>query len=281
MLTIYEIAGLSITVLLAVLAYLRSDGDVRQQNTTLVSLIGTIFTMLMSLRFGVLPDLERHMAFAKEIQDTPRARQLATEIATAIGIANATRVPLMRDVLQARLDTLHGELSQVSKGAFLVPIEEIPDFAIRLINGSKATVVATSYVRAAEWWNTAWGRRYEDLNYQAHRRGVRITRIFIFSSQEELAAARTHLDRQRTNGVEVLTIMKTDMAAPVTSDMIIIDDQLAGELVLTPDKGIQRAVFMTEQGDISSIRTRLNVLLAAAEPLQTAVLPQLTSNRLE
>jgi hypothetical protein len=268
--TVYEVGGLSVTILAAILAYLRSDGDAKKQNAILVSLIGTVFTMLISLRFGVMPQIESHLVLAERINKTPRVLQLVDGIATAIRIADGAGNPLMRHVLQARLDNIEREMSLVTQGSFVVPTDEVPEFAIRLIKSAKSSFFATSYVKAADWWNTSWGRQYEQLNYDARKNGVNITRIFIFSNASERNAAAAYLQTQRSNGIEVWTVMASDVGGRVTSDMVVVDDTLGGELALTPDKGIQSAKFTTNTQEIDALKRRLDLLKASAELLGAA-----------
>jgi hypothetical protein len=58
--------------------------------------------------------------------------------------------------------------------------------------------------------------------------------------------------------------MSNDLENKITSDMVVIDDRLAGELVLTPEKGMKQAVFRTRPGDIKDLSARINRVLLDA-----------------
>jgi hypothetical protein len=269
--TVYEIGGLAITILAALLSYLRSPDDAKKQNAALVSLIGTVFTMLISLRFSVMPQIESHLLLAEKINKTPRVLEMVDGIADAVKIADGAGNPLMRSVLRARLDSIEREMNLVTQGTFEVSNDEIPQFALELIKSAKLSFIATSYVRAADWWNTPWGKQYEALNYVARKNGVKIVRIFIFSTDGEKLAAESYLNLQEKNGIEVWTAMASDLTSKVTSDMVVMDDQLAGELTLTPDKGIQSARFMTNRQAIDEVKRRFESLQASAERVDTKI----------
>ena len=145
----------------------------------------------------------------------------------------------------------------------------MPEFALEMIKSSKQSILATSYVQFNQWWDTPWGRRYEELNAEAIKRGVKITRIFIFSNKADYEVAKPHLDAQKKAGIDVRYVMSNQLETKVTSDMVIIDGRLAGELVLTPEKGMKQAEFRTRAVDIQDLSARINRVLLDADQDKT------------
>ena len=134
----------------------------------------------------------------------------------------------------------------------------MPDFALEMVKSAKKSILATSYVQFKEWWDEPWGKRYEDLNRDAvQQRHVDITRIFIFSNTAEFQNALSHLKAQKQDGIKIEYAMASNLNVKITSDMVVVDDRLAGELRLTPDKGMKEAMFYTNSQDIQQYRTMI------------------------
>jgi hypothetical protein len=146
----------------------------------------------------------------------------------------------------------------MSQGRFVVDESEMPEFALELIKSAKKRILATSYVQVTKWWETPWGKQYEDLNEKKAKGGVTITRIFIFSTKDEMGKIEDLMRADKNAGIEIKYAYANDLNYRITSDMIVIDDNLSGELRLTPDKGMTVAEFMTKPGDISETERRIN-----------------------
>ena len=265
LLTIYEIIGAAATLLTAVFTYLRSPDDVKKLNATFVAVLGLIFTMLMSLRFDVLPKISHQYSLAGELAATPRLEQLLHETAEAVRIADKSEEPLMKYILDTRLNSLQRHTDAVRQGRFVVDEDEMPGFALEMVQSAKQSILATSYVQFNAWWDTPWGRRYEELNVDALKRGVTITRIFIFSSKADFESARKHLETQSKAGIDVRFAMANELGIQITSDMVVVDNRLAGELRLTPEKGMKEAEFRTRPVDIQDVASRINRVMLEAE----------------
>ena len=64
--------------------------------------------------------------------------------------------------------------------------------------------------------------------------------------------------------------MAPDLSFKLTSDMIVIDDRLAGELRLTPEKGMKDAQFYTRRSDIDNINRNINSVDVESSEYATA-----------
>jgi hypothetical protein len=269
LLTIYEVGGALVTLALAVLIYLRSSDDAKKTNVAFVTVLGLIFTMLLSLRFDVLPKMSHQYSLAGELAATPRLEQLLHETSEAVRIADSSNEPLMKYILDLRLNALQRHTDAVRQGRFVVAENEMPEFALAMIQSAKTSILATSYVQFNQWWDTPWGKRYEELNAEAIKRGVKITRVFIFSNKSDFETAKPHLDTQSKAGIDVRFVMSRDLGVQITSDMVVVDNRLAGELVLTPEKGMKEAEFRTRSVDIREVSARINRVLLDSEPNRT------------
>jgi hypothetical protein len=254
--TAYEIVGLCVTLASTVLVYLKSAADARKQNAALVSLIGVIFTMLTSLRFEALPKIERHLEIEETLSKNRQLLPLIEQIASAQQLEGSAH-PLMRYMLQQRLESLESQFEKMSRGRFLVDESEMPNFALEMIKSAKEKILATSYVQASRWWETPWGKHYEELNETKAKDGVRITRIFIFQEKSDMARIEEVMKAEKHAGIDVRYAYLQDLTDNITSDLVVIDSNLSGELRLTPDKVMTFAEFMTNQSDVADTSHRI------------------------
>jgi hypothetical protein len=265
-LTVYELVGVIATLLSGVIVFWQSDKSTRNQNTLVATLLGLLFTMIMAVRFEHLPVIKKQTELAQKLSDLDRASRMVDLALDAIRAVDGTREPLMRQVLEKRLDALEESLEELKGGRFTIAAHEMPNFSVDLINRATVSYHATSFVALDDWWNTPWGRQYESLNIEAVKRGVKVKRIFIISSDAELEKVRPYLDRQTTNGIEIRIVRSAQLSTKVTSDLLALDDTLGGELRLTPDKGMKEAEFFTSRRDIDRLKREIRTIELNAEP---------------
>jgi len=133
----------------------------------------------------------------------------------------------------------------------------MPNFALEMIKSAKEKILATSYVQASRWWETPWGKHYEELNETKAKDGVRITRIFIFQEKSDMARIEEVMKAEKHAGIDVRYAYLQDLTDNITSDLVVIDSNLSGELRLTPDKVMTFAEFMTNQSDVADTSHRI------------------------
>lgn len=265
--TVYEIGGMVFTIAIALITYFRSAADHKTSNTTFVTVLGVVLTMLISLRFDVLPQIRKNLVSAERLSSNQRLRNLAEKLDGALQKASIAKEPLMTYVLNIRLDDLEVQLDSIASGQFIVGEHEMPGFSLELIKSAKVSFDVTSYVQFKAWWDTPWGRQYEAENVTAVKRGVKIRRTFIFSKQVEFDAAKVHLAEQKKGGIEVYTVFAADLPSQVTSDLVVLDGRVAGELSLTPEKGLKEARFFTAKRDIDRCQRDIEQIRLNATPL--------------
>jgi hypothetical protein len=268
--TVYEIFGLLVTLVSALIAYLRSPDSAKNQNAAFVSLLGVVFTMLMSMRYDVLPKIEDHLVIGQAVAKNRDLLDMVQKLSQA---PDAPKEPLMAYMLNLRLRALENHFNMMAEGKFMVEQSEMPDFALELMRSAKKRVFATSYVQFNDWWNTPWGARYEQINEDNIKKGVLITRIFIFSNKEAFEGARKYMEMQKKAGIDVKYAMTQNLDMKLTSDMVVIDDRLAGDLRLTPDKGMKEAEFYTRQTDVDDIKSRITSVDDESSPFGSETSP--------
>ena len=95
-----------------------------------------------------------------------------------------------------------------------------------------------------------------------------VVRTFIFANEAELNAIRTLLEREVAAGMVVKYAFVKNLHTDLISGLVCVDDGLAGELHLTPEKGIKEAEFFTRINDVANIRQRIERVDAAARMLE-------------
>ncbi|MDX2170579.1 MAG: hypothetical protein SF182_26135 [Deltaproteobacteria bacterium] len=269
-LSFYEILGAIGTLLSAIIVFFQSERSARNTNTLIATLFGLLFTMLLAVRFDHLPAIRKQTELARKLSDLDRADRLVNLALEATRVVDQSGEPLMRGILEKRLTALESDLERIKAGQFSVEAHEMPTFSLDLIRRARSSFRATSFVALDEWWTTPWGRQYEKLNIDAVRQGVRVTRTFIISDDREFERARPFLDRQAANGIEVRTVRSSDLGIRVTSDMLVVDGSLGGELRLTPEKGMTEANFFTRRRDVENLEHTIGLIDVNAEPYQPA-----------
>jgi hypothetical protein len=145
----------------------------------------------------------------------------------------------------------------------------LPQFLIDMIRSAKTQIVATSYAQSASWWDQPWGKRYESENAEAAKRGVKVTRTFLFANESELDAIRPLLSKEVDAGITVKYAFVGNLHTQLVSGLVVIDNGLAGELHLTPAKGVKEAEFYTRRMISKALgtgSTRCNLRRWISEP---------------
>lgn len=265
-LTLYEMFGAVVTAASALIAYARADETQKKQQAAIVSSFGLTLTMLLSIRYDLLPKMDDHLALAEAISKDSELTQVMQRVSEAQAFSYARSEPLMGYIEQQRIRGLETTFDDMAQGRFEVDESEMPDFALEMVKSAQKSIFATSYVQFKQWWDLPWGKKYEALNREAIRdRKVQITRVFIFSKKEDFQNALPHLKAQLQDGIKVQYAYVDDLATKLTSDMVVVDDRLAGELRLTPEKGMKDAVFYTKPADIQRYRGTIQDVVNDAE----------------
>lgn len=248
-LTIYEIVGILVTAVTAVLTYLKSGEDAKTLNAAMASVLGAVLTMVLGLRFNVIPNMQGQLGQAEVIRRDP-ARTALLKHAAALRPASISANPLAVKNLADRLHELQDQFNEMAEGRLVVSEAEMPLFTLQMIPSSKKTIEATNFIGLSKWWEDPWGDKYEQENEDAANRKVTVTRVFIFTKQSDMSQARDIMIRELNHGIHVRYALISDLP-PFSGDVLVVDGLVAGEHRIVPGKGESEARFSLNASDIS------------------------------
>jgi hypothetical protein len=263
--TIAEILGAALTGVLVIWTYRTSAAEVKNQSVAFVAASCVVLTLLLSLRFQLLPMIQDDLQLEALRETSKETDQLFQILSRA---PNDNTHPLMAYILQIRLNSINDYFDDLGHGRFVVDQAGLPQFLLDMVKSAKKQIVATSYAQPASWWDQPWGKLYESENEEAVKRGVKVTRTFLFANEAELNAIRPLLSKEVNAGIKVKYAFVANLHADLVNGLVVIDDSLAGELHLTPTKGVKEAVFYTRTNDIEGVRGRINEVQSEAQDLE-------------
>src|ERR1700680_2003273 len=115
--TIVELIGGLITLLFIGFAYFKSDPESRKRRITFAALTGVSLTVLLSLRFYLLPIMEEDL----RIQNLSHNNEEAARLFDMLTRAPLTvRHPLLGYIVQVRLSSLDEYFDHAIAGRFVV-----------------------------------------------------------------------------------------------------------------------------------------------------------------
>lgn len=265
MVSLIELAALVVAIIAGVVAWVQAKEDnVKAYIAVIVMMVGASLTMTASLRFEQIPNINERLSFGFL---NPRAEQLLEEYAGAATVVGEATDAFFDKYFLADYNDFLRVMRDAQEGRFVVEAHEIDVFANEVIASARDSVVATSYVSSAAWWDTPWGQKYEQLNYEKVRQGVKITRYFLFSDEQERQAAEEMLQRQVANGVKVFVVNARDTSHRYWDDVIVIDNSIGGELHLTPEKTIESVTMYTWPEDLQRLRGTVEGLRVRSRPV--------------
>jgi hypothetical protein len=264
----WEIGGVFVTSIIVIITYVRS-GDSPKWNLILtVSLLGLIFSFLISIRYEIIPRIEKAQLLAYQLT----RNQIATDVLQLLLAVKESSYYGNNDVFKDQFDenisNLQTVLKLASDGDFVVPKDDIPLFSDKLINSADESIIATSYVKGTEWWLSHWGREYESINYDLRKKGITITRFFIFSNRKEFEEMKDLIRRHINNKIETYVVFNWESSYVHTEDLILVDRKISGRLVLDPEKNMKRAIMSVNPRAIRDIEGRFRKIRKASMSAQ-------------
>lgn len=265
--TFAEILGAILTCIVVALTYYRSSINVRMHRTAFVAATCVVLTLLLSLRYQLLPAIQEDLALQALGNANDETRKLFTMLAEA---PSDHSQPFMNYIVQSRMESLNDYYNNLDTGRFSVSPEDLPQFLLSMLNSANKEIIATSYAEPASWWNEPWGKSYEAANEAAAARKVKVTRTFLFTSQADLDAIRPLLLQEVKAGIDVKWAFVESLPPNLVNGMVVIDSGFAGKLLLTPQRAVKEADFFTQQNDIDQIKNSIDQVQLQARPLQEA-----------
>ena len=144
----------------------------------------------------------------------------------------------------------------------LPPLSEF-SFGLKGIAEVKASIKATSYVDAENFWKSVAGERYFQKNVELVARGVRITRVFI-GDRSTVSGFRDIIARQRDAGIAVLIALADELPRELCEDYLVADDKVVAQLHLTREGLARTERVSIDQQEVHSALTSFERLVGGA-----------------
>ena len=268
----WEIGGALLTTFAAIMTYIKS-GDSPKWNLVLtVILLGLIFSFLISIRYEILPRIEKSQDLAYKLAENENASEILKAIIDVRASAFYAQNGVFKDKLDEELVNFQQLLTRANNGQLIVEKEDIPLFSDKLINTASKSIKATSYVKGTEWWLSRWGREYEEINYHLVRDGISITRFFIFSNLEEYKEMKEIIKRHVKYNIETYVLFNWKSSYVHTEDIILVDKKTSGLLVLDPEKNMKNAIISVNPSSIRDVENRFRRIRKASTPADEMLL---------
>lgn len=262
---------------LALLQTYQLRGQVKKLESTQNDLSATrqaIETQLNSLT-GQMYEV---LGISQTAHQVPRLFQQLGDLANNYALLHEKDLPFIKNMALRQLEDLITNSTKSSTGVTeIVPrdVEWVASELIDLAEGG-SRVMVTSYVNTTDFWSRPSARDYLTKNRQAIERGVTITRVFLFDSDESYQASQSEVERQCAAGIDVRTALTKDLDEDLARDMFLLDELLAAEFVLTPGKWTIREVrvWYAPNREVRETHDRMMRLLTLSEPRRVAKIGQ-------
>lgn len=178
--------------------------------------------------------------------------------AVHLGRDTAGKDPFAAWLLSQRLRATRSGLER--PGTITIPAAELNLAALKMMNEVQFRMLATSSAKG--WWKHEFGDEYLARNTNVAGQKD-ITRIFLYANQDELAALRPVLQAQSKAGIRVY-VAPLDPNAPLAEDYVVIDNRMAGRLMLSLDRNPVQADFYFDKDKIEEIKQRITAIFINA-----------------
>jgi hypothetical protein len=139
--------------------------------------------------------------------------------------------PLLLQIARLRTQDARDQLVAIASGEVMTDATENRLLAVA-VEEAKVSVKASSMV-SLDFWNSPAGKKYLDVNYEAVKRGVNVTRVFIIDNLSP--ETETLMKDMAGNGVNVLIVNKEQVPGELRVAFVISDDHLVWTTEFTPD----------------------------------------------
>lgn len=203
------------------------------------------------------------------------ARGAITEALETIQAAAATiadRGPFMVLQMQNRMKQTAVDMGRMSRGTVRCRPEEEPRMA------REAARMCESHIRAVSFQDEAWWAGREGVAYlrdqeQERKRGIDITRIFLFKDSVNLGQYREAFQRHLDLGIETYVLRVSAVPTELLSDLVIYDDALVRRgLTEDIEGGGKLAEFSDDVADVNQALFDFENLLEIATDSHAAAL---------
>jgi len=145
---------------------------------------------------------------------------------------------------------------------FRVSAGDLDEAALQMMNHVGSEMIATS--SAKDWWKRKSGSDYQSVNTSLGS-VKKITRIFLYETDDELRDLAPVLREQKNAHITVLTAPINDLFKPAADYVLIDNGRIAGKLILSRKREPIEAEFYFDKQDIEHVRTEISLIMARAE----------------
>jgi hypothetical protein len=263
------VSGVALSTVLGVVFYFRTD--VNTALATFAGLIGTTITLqvesLVRARRGH-EAATRQQRLVAQMEATAWMPELLDRALGAYHAIERTHGSTMAVELAHEIfEDTRLRLEELRRGRYVSPdSDESPRSAFyRLTERLRTSMLATSAGSDLDWWqDPSESRIVWRLNEQALRRGVTITRIFIYRTwTDELdAVAKTH----HAAGVHVLRVAERQLPPMLRLNLVIWDATCAHEPQYNTGGEWISSSFTSAEQDLAVMLDRFKQIESQAEP---------------
>jgi hypothetical protein len=177
-------------------------------------------------------------------------------------------------VADSNIQNLRSTFDQLAQGTYVINADELPTYLLPMIKNCKVSFHATQYVFPEKFWGQYWANQYFDENVKALReRKVDLQRIFIIDSADGPDQAKV-IDalvlKHVQNGIPLRLVDRKDYLNKHNGndddlqDVLIVDDQLSGFLLLNKGGNFNRVEFSINPDTVAQRQRNYERLLATS-----------------
>jgi hypothetical protein len=231
------------------------------------------FLVLFTLFYNVSRD-----PFLSENEGIKFARSPVSKRLVAISdrysdIANLNNETLTK-IADSNIQNLRNTFDQLGQGTYIVNSEELPTYLLPMIKNCKISFYATQYVFPEKFWGQYWASQYFEENIKALKvRHVDLQRIFIIDSSDGLDQTKMLdelIQKHVQNGIPLRLIDRQDYLKKHANndddlqDVLIVDDQLSGFLLLNKGGNFNKVEFSINVDTVMQRKRNYDRLLASS-----------------
>jgi hypothetical protein len=177
-------------------------------------------------------------------------------------------------VADSNIQNLRSTFDQLAQGTYVINADELPTYLLPMIKNCKVSFHATQYVFPERFWGQYWANQYFDENIKALKeRKVDLQRIFIIDSADGADQAKVIDElvlKHVQNGIPLRLIDRKDYLKKHygndddLQDVLIVDDQLSGFLLLNKGGNFNRVEFSINPDIVAQRKRNYERLLASS-----------------
>lgn len=152
-------------------------------------------------------------------------------------------------------DTVH----DLSEGDLATDILSEFSFGISGIKSTQVSIKAVQYANPS-YWRTRFGEKYRQLNEEAVKRGVEVTRIWL-QNRNTLIEIRDLITAQETIGIKTFVAEADDVPRELLNDFLVMDSRMLVSLEMTREGHAKQERISIDPIDIHRAENNFDLLL--------------------